>query len=103
MFYNLPYLYGTGCRSSSTIPALNKHPSVRDLAGTLSEPVWDAARQGIRLTLIPAGPAADILLSLRNAAKENPTILNTVGFSAVVHLEHDRKGKVTKIVRAPQC
>ncbi len=81
-------------------PGIDRHPSVRDLAGTLTSPAWDADSQGIRLTLVPAGPAAEVLLSLRQAARENPAILQAVGFSAVIHIEHDRDGRVTKILRA---
>ncbi len=82
-------------------PKLNGlgHPSVRDLAGSLSSPTWDASSEGIRLNLIPSGPAAGVLSDLRAAARENPAIMKAVGFSAVVNLEHDGKGKVTKIIR----
>ncbi len=62
-------------------PKNGGHPSVRDLAGTLTAPSSDPSAEGVRLTLTPSGPAAEILLSLRQAAKTNPAILQTVGFS----------------------
>ena len=56
--------------------------SVRDLAGTCSRPRWDEPAQGIRLTLTPCGPAAEVLTSLVDDLinLESPT--PKVGFSA---------------------
>lgn len=74
-------------------------PSVRNLAGTIASPGWDMSEKGIRAVLRPAGPAADILLSIRDAAKKDPAIMQAVGFSSVVNVKLDQKGNVTKIVR----
>lgn len=74
-------------------------PSVRNLAGTLHAPAWDNGRRGIAAKLTPAGPAKDVLLAVREAAKTNPAIMEAVGFSSVVNVKLDTKGNVTKIVR----
>jgi hypothetical protein len=93
--------------------------SVRDLAGTLSAPVWDDSRQGIQLTLAAMGPSAELLTeigrqllasasSLANASSlaRASSLANAssagsaerVGFSAdVVFTAQGRK--VQKIVR----
>jgi hypothetical protein len=75
-----------------------KSPSVRDLAGTLSSAEWDETNQGIRATLTPTGPAAETLISLRNAAKTAPAIMEAVGFSTVLRVQLDKDSNVTKIV-----
>lgn len=80
-------------------PKNGAHPSVRDLAGTLHAPTWDATAEGIRVNLMPSGPAAEVLTALRAAAKDNPAIMKAVGFSAVLNIEHDHKGTVKKITR----
>ena len=57
-------------------------PSVRDLAGICSGARWDELNKGVRLTLTPCGPAANILIYL---AQEMSELLNPrpkVGFSA---------------------
>ena len=46
--------------------------SVRDLGGILSNPQWDDASQGIRALLIPAGPAAQVVRDLADAALTAP-------------------------------
>jgi hypothetical protein len=48
---------------------LGTAPSVRNLAGTLQTPSWNEQEQGIQAKLKASGPAADILLALREAAK----------------------------------
>lgn len=74
-------------------------PSVRNLAGTIASPGWSMAEKGITATLRPSGPAADVLLSIRDAAKKDPAIMEAVGFSSVINVKLDTKGNVTKIVR----
>jgi len=74
-------------------------PSVRDLAGTLQAVSWNEAQHGIQAKLIPSGPASDVLLKVRDSARSNPAIMNTVGFSTVLNVKLDAKGNVTKIVR----
>ena len=56
--------------------------SVKDLAGVIHNPQWDSQSQAIRATLTPAGPGADALRKLGEAAIENPDLLSNVGFSA---------------------
>lgn len=73
-------------------------PSVRDLAGTLSGATWDAENKGIRATITPAGPSKDTLVSLREAAKNTPAIMEAVGFSTVLSVQLDRDSNVTRIV-----
>ena len=73
-------------------------PSVRDLAGTLQTPSWNEAEQGIQAKLRASGPAAEILLALREAAKSDIAIMQTVGFSMVVNVKLNKQGQVTKIV-----
>lgn len=78
---------------------LFQSPSVRNLAGTISSPGWHMGEKGITAKLKPAGPAADVLLSIRDAAKADPAIMEAVGFSTVLNVKLDTKGNVTKIVR----
>jgi hypothetical protein len=77
---------------------LGNAPSVRDLAGTLQTPSWNEAEQGIQAKLRASGPAAEILLALREAAKSDIAIMQTVGFSMVVNVKLNKQGQVTKIV-----
>ncbi len=72
--------------------------SIRDLAGVLYNPQWDALAQGIRATLRPLGPAAEALKALGASALENPDLLHQVGFSADLVFEPDGR-KVSKIKR----
>lgn len=74
-------------------------PSVRNLAGTLQAVTWNEGQGGIQAKLIPAGPAAEVLLSVRDAAKNNPAIMQAVGFSTVLNVKLNQKGEVLKIVR----
>jgi hypothetical protein len=73
-------------------------PSVRNLAGTITTPTWNEREQGIQAQLTAGGPAADILLALREAAKINPAIMQAVGFSTVLTVRLEKTGKVSKIV-----
>ena len=74
-------------------------PSVRDLAGTLTLVTWNMQERGIQAKLIPSGPAEDVLLKVRDAAKQNTAILQAVGFSTVLSVKLDNKGNVLKVVR----
>lgn len=74
-------------------------PSVRNLAGTLQAASWNETQRGIQAKLIPTGPAADVLLSVRDSAKSNPAIMDAVGFSTVLNVKLNNKGEVLKIVR----
>jgi len=73
-------------------------PSVRNLAGTLQGARWNEQEKGIEARLKPSGPAADVLLSIRDAAKSDPAIMQAVGFSTVLNVKLDAKGNVTKII-----
>ncbi len=72
--------------------------SVRNLAGSLYAASWNDNERGIQLKLKPVGPAADVLLSLRDAAKTDSAIMQAIGFSTVLRVQLDNKGNVTKIV-----
>jgi hypothetical protein len=78
---------------------LYESPSVRDLAGTIASPGWNNIERGITVKLRPSGPAKDILLAVRDAARADPAIMEAVGFSTVLNVQLDTKGNVTKIVR----
>ena len=71
--------------------------SLRDLAGVLDAPEWDATRQGIKCKLKPLGPSAPLLSELgKQMLSEGKT--PRVGFSAdVVFTAQGRK--VQKILR----
>jgi hypothetical protein len=58
--------------------------SVRDLAGVCTSPAWDAQEKGIKLTLKPFGPSADILEELGKQIAADPTLKTNIGFSADV-------------------
>jgi hypothetical protein len=73
--------------------------SIRNLAGSLQAPIWHDGEAGIATKLTPGGPAADILLSVRAAAKTNPAIMKAVGFSTVLFVNLNAKREVTKITR----
>lgn len=78
---------------------LFENPSVRNLAGTLDAPSWNDMERGIQAKLKPAGPAADVLLSVRDAAKSNAAIMEAIGFSTVLQVKLDKAGNVTQIVK----
>lgn len=56
--------------------------SIRDLAGTCSAPRWDESVQGIRLALLPCGPAAALLEELADQFTRMQQPLPKIGFSA---------------------
>lgn len=74
-------------------------PSIRNLAGTLNTPTWNENEQGIQASLIPSGPAAQILLDIRDAALKDSAVMKIVGFSTHLHVQLNQKASVTKIVR----
>ena len=78
-------------------PAFFSGPSLRNLAGSVSDAQWDQFHQGIRMQLTPAGPAADVLMQVRDAARNNPAIMQAVGFSAWIVLSLDKDRNVTQI------
>jgi hypothetical protein len=65
--------------------------SVKDLAGVLHAPAWDAQTNGIRARLRPAGPGAKALIALGQAALDQPDLLQNVGFSADILFIPDQK------------
>jgi len=65
------------------------HHSVRDLAGVLSDPIWDETEQGIRALLSPAGPAAQVARDLAEAALAHPEL--PIGLSADILMRVDEK------------
>lgn len=80
-------------------PATMFHgPSLRNLAGTLHNPIWNEAEKGIQLSLTPVGPAADVLINLREAAKSDPALLSCIGFSSVLRVKTDKDGNVSNIL-----
>lgn len=71
--------------------------SIRDLAGILSGPSWDASARGVRLILRPMGPSAPLLVELGRQVLAESSV-QRVGFSA--DLSFTSKGKeVQKILR----
>lgn len=74
-------------------------PSVKNLAGAIMGATYDEERRGIRAILRPSGPAAETLISLRDAAKTTPAIMDAVGFSTVLHVKLDKAGSVTEITK----
>ncbi len=79
-------------------PGFFEGPSVRDLAGSLHEPAWNESEKGIQASLVPTGPAAEVIVQLREAARTDPAIMSTVGFSAVLRVTTKSDGKVAKIL-----
>mgnify|MGYP001008447085 CR=1 FL=1 len=55
--------------------------SIRDLAGSCSQPRWDETLQGVRLNVSPCGPSAQVLIDLACAQKDGQANPH-VGFSA---------------------
>lgn len=74
--------------------------SVRDLGGVFSQPRWDALSQGVRLTLTPFGPSAELVENVAREMLENGSGAPQprVGFSADVSFEAHGK-EVKEIVR----
>jgi hypothetical protein len=56
--------------------------SVRDLAGICSNPRWEETQQGIRLTLAPLGPSADVLRQTAQETLRPDAPAPHIGFSA---------------------
>ena len=56
--------------------------SVRDVAGIISEPVFDEAAQGIKARLTPFGPSADLLRETCNEVLAMGGTDTKIGFSA---------------------
>ena len=79
-------------------PGFFEGPSVRNLAGALHQPAWNDSEKGITANLIPSGPAGEVLAQLREAAKTDPAIMSTVGFSAVLRVTTKSDGKVDRIL-----
>jgi hypothetical protein len=63
--------------------------SVRDLGGILSDPSWDGFAQGIRAILMPAGPAAQVIRDLAEAALAHPEL--PIGLSADILMRVEDK------------
>lgn len=72
--------------------------SVRDLAGVCHSPVWDEARQGVRLQLKPLGPSAGLLESLGLELLEGQQEQPRVGFSADIVFQAEGR-QATRILR----
>jgi hypothetical protein len=77
--------------------------SVRDLAGQLTAPAWDAERRGVKCRLRPVGPSAGLLVELgrqvsRQDLSEGKSQGPRVGFSADVVFSAEGR-RVKKIVR----
>ncbi len=68
--------------------------SVRDLCGTLHSPTWNELEQGIALSLKPSGPSADVLMAIRDAAKDDLSVLKAIGFSCVLQAKVEKKNVV---------
>jgi hypothetical protein len=56
--------------------------SIRDLAGACSSPRWDESARGIRVSLTPCGPAAELLTRLEEDLHHVEGVLPKIGFSA---------------------
>lgn len=72
--------------------------SIRDLAGVLSESVWDNSVQGVRCKLEPLGPAADILIEMGKQSLSTEKANPNIGFSADLSFTHEGN-QVTQIMR----
>lgn len=76
-----------------------KERSVRDIAGILRKPVWDAASNGVRAELCAFGPSADVLKDIgRQVLEKSDEPAVRVGFSADV-LFRGKAGRVEKILK----
>jgi len=73
-----------------------KRHSARDLAGKLINPRYDSAYQGILADLSPAGPAAETIRALAQAALDNPDL--DIGFSADIDLRSKNGRDVDSII-----
>ncbi len=70
--------------------------SVRDLGGMVSEPQWDEEQKGIKALLTPAGPAAQVIKDLAEAAIAFPEM--PLGLSADLFIQPDGR-TVKKILK----
>jgi hypothetical protein len=80
-------------------PGTGNSPSVRNLAGTIHGATWRTIDGGIQMKLTPSGPARQVLLDVREAAKTSPAVMRAVGFSSVVQVQLNAQRQVTKIIR----
>ena len=72
--------------------------SVRDVAGLISEPVFDEAAQGIKAKLTPFGPSAELLRKTCQEVLAQEGTDTKIGFSADLGFNNEGS-KVTEIVR----
>ena len=72
--------------------------SVRDVAGLISDPVYDEEAQGIRAHLTPFGPSADLLRETCEEILAREGVETRIGFSADLGFNCDGN-IVTEIVR----
>ena len=76
-----------------------KERSVRDIAGILRKPTWDAEASGVRAELSAFGPSAEVLKDIgRQVLEKSDEPAVRVGFSADV-LFQGKAGEVAKILR----
>lgn len=73
--------------------------SVQHLCGVCTNPQWDELEAGIRLTLITAGPAGDLVNELGRLQLSGSIPDLNVGFSADVSLIIDSGNNVKRIVK----
>ncbi len=72
--------------------------SVRDVAGVISDPVWDPDTQGIRATLKAFGPGGDLLTEFGKQILAEDKVKPRIGFSADVLFTSNQKS-VKEILR----
>ena len=72
--------------------------SVRDVAGLISEPVFDELSQGIKAKLMPFGPSADLLRETCQAILAQGDTDTKIGFSADLGFNNEG-AVVTEIVK----
>ena len=73
---------GVECFVDHSTPSGAGGRSIRDLAGLCTHPEWDPLQQGILLTLLPGGPAADLLTRTGQEWLAEPPPHPNLGFSA---------------------
>ncbi len=95
---SLPLWDGVECFVDHTADNLPGNRSVRDLGGVCSTPVWDEPRRGVRLTLTPLGPAAEVIRTVgREMLTPAGETLPRVGFSADLLLRADGMAEGQKV------
>ena len=72
--------------------------SVRDVAGLISEPVFDEETQGIKAKLTPFGPSAELLRETCQEILSHGDTDTKIGFSADLGFNNEGQ-KVTEIVK----